>query len=209
MARRSPGILTILVILLVAAAGYWKSRPEAEAAPAPRAAGAARLPGAGAAGGENHFSPAENLERLDAGALGRAQRSVDIAMYAFTDQFLAERLRELAARGVKVRLYRDRSQYEQEQRTAAAHDDTCPTDALRGVANVEIRVKADRGRNIMHLKAYLVDGALLRDGSANWSPSGLKSQDNNARFTSDPAQVRAFQQQFEAMWQREDNLVVR
>jgi phosphatidylserine/phosphatidylglycerophosphate/cardiolipin synthase-like enzyme len=56
----------------------------------------------------------------------------------------------------------------------------------------------------MHLKSYCVDGALLRDGSANWSPSGLKRQDNNARFTTDRRQIQAFQSVFEGMWARDN-----
>lgn len=60
----------------------------------------------------------------------------------------------------------------------------------------------------MHLKAYLVDGALLRDGSANWSNAGLKAQDNNAHFTNDPAQVQGFYATFEGMWSRTDNAEV-
>ena len=54
-------------------------------------------------------------------------------------------------------------------------------------SGIQIRVKASH--ELMHLKAYVIDGSLLRDGSANWSPSGLKRQDNNAHFTSDRAQV--------------------
>ncbi|MBI2677982.1 MAG: hypothetical protein HYX28_04320 [Candidatus Koribacter versatilis] len=202
MARRSSNLLTLLIVLVAAAGAYWKYHPAAEAAPVPPPFHS--VP-AGQVLSENHFSPAENLEQLDIARLEEARATIDIAMYAFTDEYLASRLRAVAARGVRVRIYRDRSQYEQEQRIAAEHNGACATDQLRGQPNIEVRIKADRGRNIMHLKAYLVDGKLLRDGSANWSPSGLKSQDNNAHFTNDPAQVRAFQQDFEAMWQREDN----
>jgi phosphatidylserine/phosphatidylglycerophosphate/cardiolipin synthase-like enzyme len=195
-----------VVVFVLAAAGwaYWNSRPQPQQAPPSFHA----VP-AGQVLSENHFSPAENLEQLDLARLDEARATIDIAMYAFTDDYLAQRLRSVATRGVKIRLYRDRSQYEQEQRNAAEHNDTCATDQLRGEPNIEVRIKADRGRNIMHLKAYLVDGKLLRDGSANWSPSGLKSQDNNAHFTNDAAEVRAFQQDFEAMWQRPDNLDAR
>lgn len=203
MARRSSSFLTLLIVLAAAAGAYWKYHSAAEAAPVPPSFHS--VP-AGQVLSENHFSPAENLEQLDVGRLEEARATIDIAMYAFTDEYLASRLRAVAARGVRVRLYRDRSQYEQEQRNAADHNGASATDQLRGQPNIEVRIKADRGRNIMHLKAYLVDGKLLRDGSANWSPSGLKSQDNNAHFTTDPAQVRAFQQDFDAMWRREDNL---
>jgi phosphatidylserine/phosphatidylglycerophosphate/cardiolipin synthase-like enzyme len=205
MARRASGFVTVVLLLLALAGAYWQYRQRAEAAPV---APDFRAVPAGQVLSENHFSPAENLEQLDAATLQRAQRTLDVAMYAFTDKYLAEELRDAARRGVKVRLYRDRSQYEQEQRNAREHNDACATDLLRGDPNLEIRIKADRGRAIMHLKAYLVDGALLRDGSANWSPSGLKAQDNNAHLTTDPAQVKSFARQFEMMWARPDNLVV-
>ncbi len=158
------------------------------------------------AASEEYFSPASNLEQMDIARIRGAQHTLDIAMYAFTDKFVADALIEAARRGVTVRIYRDRQQYEDEQRNAGEHASSSTTDLLRREPNVQIRVKGKR--ELMHLKAYLVDGRLLRDGSANWSPSGLKRQDNNARFTADPAQVKAFQQAFEDMWSRETNTEV-
>ncbi len=154
---------------------------------------------------ENHYAPAEDLERLDAEQIDRAQHTLDIAMYAFTDRWLAEALLRAARRGVIIRLYRDREQFEEEQRHAAEHGSHSSTNLLRGVPQIHIRVKASGRRDLMHLKAYLVDGVLLRDGSANWSNAGLKDQDNNAHFTNDPAQVRAFKVDFDEMWARRDN----
>lgn len=154
---------------------------------------------------EDHFSPDENLERLDLEHLEKAQRSLDIAMYAFTDKYLAEELARLAERGVVIRIYRDREQFEGEQRHAGEHRSQSTSEMLRGMRNVSIRVKPSGRRDLMHLKAYLVDGALLRDGSANWSPAGLKEQDNNVRYTTDPAEIRAFQQAFAEMWARPGN----
>ena len=60
----------------------------------------------------------------------------------------------------------------------------------------------------MHLKTACVDHRMLRDGSANWSPSGEKSQDNNSRFTSNPGEIKKFDRVFEAMWSRSSNLVI-
>ncbi len=154
---------------------------------------------------ENHYAPGEDLERLDAEQIDRAQHTLDIAMYAFTDRWLAEALLRAAHRGVLIRLYRDREQFDEEQRHAAEHGSLSSTNLLRGLPQVHIRVKASRRRDLMHLKAYLVDGVLLRDGSANWSNAGLKDQDNNAHFTNDPAQVRAFKVDFEDIWGRRDN----
>jgi len=150
-----------------------------------------------------YFSPADNLERADLDQLNGAKKSIDIAMYSFTDRFIAEQLVKLAGRGVVIRIYRDREQYEQEQRRGEKRDTGSPMELFRGQGNIHVKVKASR--ELMHLKAYLVDGILLRDGSANWSPSGLKRQDNNAHFTADPEQIKRFHDTFEEMWARSDN----
>jgi phosphatidylserine/phosphatidylglycerophosphate/cardiolipin synthase-like enzyme len=157
---------------------------------------------------ENHFAPDENLEQLDYDRLENAQHRVDIAMYAFTDKYLADQLMTLARRGVTVRVYRDMDQYKGEQRNADEHRDDSVTQLLHGERNIYIRVKSSGRRDLMHLKAYAIDGKLLRDGSANWSAAGEKAQDNNAHFTNDPAEVKSFEQQFEEMWSRSDNVVV-
>ena len=191
----------ILYLSLLALAGvaFYQYQPALDAPP--KSAMAAEVQGG------DHFAPAEDLERLDIQQIALAKHSLDIAMFSFTDRELANAVMEAAHRGVQVRIYRDRSQFEQEQRNADLHHERSLSDMFHRRRNVQVRVKDSNEHNLMHLKAYLVDGTLLRDGSANWSPSGLKQQDNNAHFTNDPAQVHAFQQAFEEMWSRARNEV--
>jgi phosphatidylserine/phosphatidylglycerophosphate/cardiolipin synthase-like enzyme len=59
----------------------------------------------------------------------------------------------------------------------------------------------------MHLKVWS-DGEVLREGSANWSPAALKRQDNNLRFSRNADKVKAFEADFEAMWNRASNTIV-
>ncbi len=64
----------------------------------------------------------------------------------------------------------------------------------------------------MHLKSYVIDGTLLRTRSANWSPTGLKRQDNDLRYEVDPVLVRLFEACFVEGWDRPNNrfaLIVR
>jgi phosphatidylserine/phosphatidylglycerophosphate/cardiolipin synthase-like enzyme len=157
---------------------------------------------------ENHLAPTEDLEAIDLDRLEGAKKTVDIAMYAFTDRALGEEVIKLARRGVHVRIYRDGEQYEEEQKNAAQYGDTSVNDMLRGEGLVEVRMKPRSRRDLMHLKAYAIDGRLLRDGSANWSQAGEKAQDNNARFTNDPEEIRNFERDFEAMWARAENLKI-
>ncbi len=157
---------------------------------------------------EDHFSPPEDLERLDLYRMEHARLSMDIAMYSFTDKYLADEIVKMARQGIEIRVYRDREQYDNEERNAAQHHDQSTSDMFKGEQNIQLRIKASGRRDLMHLKAYLIDGALLRDGSANWSPAGEKVQDNNARFTNNPVEVRFFNDAFEQMWARSDNQIV-
>jgi phosphatidylserine/phosphatidylglycerophosphate/cardiolipin synthase-like enzyme len=194
--------MVAIVVVLTASVLYFQSTFNSQHDGTSRLFNRTAQAGNGAA--EQHYSPFENLEQIDRERLDGAQHTVDIAMYAFTDRSLAEELFKLARRGVQIRLYRDREQYEEEQqRNSGQRNRGTTTGTLRGQHGIQIRVKGSR--ELMHLKAYLIDGSLLRDGSANWSASGLKRQDNNVHFTSDPAQVEAFRRIFEQMWNRTDN----
>ena len=160
-----------------------------------------------------HYSPRENLEAIDIRVLRQARKRIDIAMYAFTDRPLARTLLDAAARGVKIRIYRDRIQL---------RDRNDRSRELLASPNIRIAIKRNSSRNIMHLKAYLVDGRILRTGSANWSPpgegafrcrrrsgrcqTGRFQQDNNLFLTDDAHLAHAFERTFERLWSRPANL---
>ena len=143
---------------------------------------------------EVHFAPAENLERIDVALLGSARESIDIAVYAVTSTPVINALAEAAARGVKVRVYRDHTQPHPVGMVAEA------LKALAGTPNVEIRFKQHGA--IMHLKAYAVDGKVYRSGSANVTHSGLIRQDNELTIDRDAEAVAAFERDFDMMWGR-------
>ena len=196
----------LLVVLLIVTCAWRYGRESVRAwlgnatrAPFGPVASSVELPA-----GE-HYSPAEDLERLDYQAIRSARRSVDIAMFSFTDALLAQAVREAGHRGVRVRIYRDGEEYEREQAQVRRHRSAMQT--LLGEANVYIRVKPP-GRDYMHLKQLLVDGQLLRTGSANWSPSGERREDDDADYSTDRNAIERFERDFEALWNRSDNILV-
>ena len=162
----------------------------------------------GESGAEEHFSPTENLEELDVKYLRQARESVDVAMFAFTDQRIAEALKQLAVGHVKVRIYRDQGQFREEEEKAARFRGLSTSLLLRGSVNIQIRVKQGPERDLMHEKAWCLDHRLLRDGSANWSPSGEMTQDNQIHITTDTRQIAGFERTFEEMWSRPSNRVI-
>ncbi len=146
------------------------------------------------------YSPGINLEKSELAQVETATRNLDVAMYSFTDRELAEELATLARKGVRVRVYRDREQFTQEMQWGGVN-----TTSILFAAGVEVRVKG--AKDLMHLKSYAIDGHMLRSGSANWSPTGLKRQDNDVLYESSPDAVGRFEAKFEEMWAKPSNSV--
>ncbi|MCC3246612.1 phospholipase D-like domain-containing protein [Methylocystis sp. WRRC1] len=145
---------------------------------------------------ERHaYAPAENLEAIDVDLIGRATRSIDMAAYVLTSIPIVQALDAAALRGVRIRLYRDGRDARMPSRLAEAYN------RLAARENVEIRYKGDP-QPFMHLKAYAVDGVLVREGAGNFTHSGLRKQDNSLVALRCPAAVERFQKAFEAMWTR-------
>jgi phosphatidylserine/phosphatidylglycerophosphate/cardiolipin synthase-like enzyme len=138
---------------------------------------------------EIHYAPNENLEAIDVAAIENADLCIDMAAYVLSDEAVIEALGDAADRGVAVRLYLDRTQYEGHAPAVAA---------LIGRTGVSARIKPSGV--LMHLKAYAVDGMRLRTGSGNFSRSGLSAQDNDALFTDDAATVTRFERDFERIF---------
>jgi phosphatidylserine/phosphatidylglycerophosphate/cardiolipin synthase-like enzyme len=150
-----------------------------------------------------YYSPSHNLEREDARVIRSAKRSIDAALYSATDWELCGALADAASRGVRVRVYRDREQFAEEDKRARGRE-TCSAQLV--AAGAQVRVKSSSV--LMHLKSYEVDGRLLRTGSANASPSGEKQQDNDVVFVGSAAAAKGFESQFAMMWARSDNETV-
>ena len=59
----------------------------------------------------------------------------------------------------------------------------------------------------MHLKAYAIDGKVLRTGSANFSTSGEKAQDNDLIVIRDTGAAARFEAHFERMWDAAEPMI--
>ena len=205
--------MRVLVSILILAAALSFTRPRlpriltADVFRARTTADSGPRPALAASGGE-HFSPWEDLEQLDITDLGKATRRVDVAMYSFTDRRIADVVNQLADRQVEIRVYRDQEQFQDEERAAARFREPSTTQLFRGRRMIHVRVKQGSLRNLMHEKAFCIDGRLLREGSANWSRGGLLVQDNNVHYSIEATDIERFEKAFEAMWARHDNLVI-
>lgn len=151
------------------------------------------------AGVRMFYGPGAGLESVDAGLIGGARRSIDMAAYVLTNRVIINVLRDAARRGVRIRLYLD-----PDQRRGRDADPMSALALLFAEPNVEARYKA-QSDDMMHLKAYQVDGRLLRTGSTNFSYSGARRQDNDIVVLESSRAAGTFLAAFETLWARPDN----
>lgn len=133
---------------------------------------------------EVHFSPEERLDTIDAELIATAKNSIDFASYALTDPIVIRALNAADHRGVAIRIVLDPRE---------RHD-------FIELGDLSDSVRVKRGGPFMHLKAYAIDGVLLRTGSANFSTSGENAQDNDLIVIRDASAAAKFDAHFERMW---------
>lgn len=162
---------------------------------APNSSGPEPVP----AGVSLHYGPSPLTAQADLAALASAKKSIDMAAFVLTDRDVIAALTGAAARGVAIRVYLDGDEMEHAGSKALTE-----VAAMAAMKNVAIRAKA-RHSESMHLKAYVVDSRLLRTGSANFSYSGERFQDNDVVMLASPTLAASFVKAFELMWTRPDN----
>ncbi|MDP4594567.1 MAG: phospholipase D-like domain-containing protein [Beijerinckiaceae bacterium] len=149
-------------------------------------------------GGIRHFfAPRDNLAEIDYALLKQANFRIDLAAYVLTDRGLISALVDAARRGVRIRIYLDPDQpaFKNSNRSFGFGD-------LLTEDKIEVRIK-NGGRDLMHLKAYQVDGRILRTGAANFSYSGMRRQDNDLLVIESPRLAGQFISRFNFLWTRQ------
>ncbi|MFH1436900.1 MAG: phospholipase D-like domain-containing protein, partial [Pseudomonadota bacterium] len=150
------------------------------------------------------FSPqlynVSHLSRV-ADLMGDAQKSLDIAMYSFSDSGVATAVEEAAGRGVSVRMVYESARDER-------NDPEGTLSARMEAAGVDVRYI----NKIMHHKFVIIDGprdsvddaftAVLSTGSGNWSHSAGTKYDENTVFIRGSGEiVLRFQKEFNLLWE--------
>lgn len=136
------------------------------------------------------FSPKGGVEDMLVDAIGRSKSTIDVAMFSFYAQRVADALIAAEARGVVVRVVADSMQARRSQ----------PMLAL-SKSGVSLRLSSGRaGTGAMHHKYALFDGAMLMSGSYNFSANAEQFNFENDLFTVAPAEVAAFGGEFAVIW---------
>ena len=152
--------------------------------------------------------PEHGLAWLESQLAG-ARHSLDLSLFVFSGQNLADALRRLHARGVRIRLLADpgfanRSFSEAldllgismaDHRCRIEADNRPWSRALEGVGTPQLA-----GGDKLHHKFAVLDGRRVISGSFNWSPSAAHQNDETLIRIDSPMLARHFEAEMDRMW---------
>lgn len=133
-----------------------------------------------------YFSPGVRAQLLP--LLAGVQRSMDLAVYAFTDSDLAWAVVKAQGRGVKVRVVLD----------GPWSANRYAKDEFLARHGVEVRL--DGGGGIMHHKFAVLDERKVVTGSYNWTASAEEENHENVLILDDPAVAAQYAAEFQRLW---------
>ena len=142
---------------------------------------------------EVYFSLADNPQKAIIKNINQAEAFINIAMYIFTDREIALPLAKAQERGVKVRVYLDKEQVNDQYSQS------------RFLVQKGIKVRISTNNYIMHNKFAIIDNRLLLTGSYNWTASANSRNDENLMAIDDPEIIAIFQNQFVNLWTNKYN----
>ncbi len=110
------------------------------------------------------FSPGTEIRNVLLEAIRTADKSLDVCVYNFTDDRLANALVSAIDRGVPVTLVTERSSLTQ-RGSQVAHLES------RGAKTLIV----ERSQRLMHHKFVIVDGRYVLSGSYNWTLAAMRN----------------------------------
>lgn len=138
------------------------------------------------------FSPNGGIQDKIISKINLTKRSIKIAIYGFTSGGIAWALENAKNRGVDVKIVADRSQ--------AAGNNSEISFLVSKLFPVKIR--AGKGRGIMHNKFAVFDETEVITGSYNWTQGAEKFNYENAVFIKDPEIVKQFSSEFDRLYSK-------
>jgi hypothetical protein len=150
------------------------------------------LPGAppAAYSTESLFSPGGGIAARIVQEIQRAVRSIDVAIYTFTESEIGNALTAARNRGVSIRIIADSDE------AVAAGSVIARLESM----GFQIKRTAGIGNGIMHNKYAIFDGETLLTGSYNWSEAAETRNFENAILLRDAASVSLYQANFNSIW---------
>lgn len=134
-----------------------------------------------------YFSP-------DGGAAGqvidwidRANETIHVLIYSFTNDDIGDAVMRARQRGVEIKVVFEKSQISQYSE-------------YMKLRTVGVLVRNDTNSGLMHHKVAVIDGYLLLTGSFNWSASAEERNNENLMVIISENLATTFEEEFQKIW---------
>jgi phosphatidylserine/phosphatidylglycerophosphate/cardiolipin synthase-like enzyme len=182
--------LFAIILACLLAYGYFAGPKRQDPVRAPSAAPVA-VSGSSSIQGP-YFSDRDRVADRIISAINHTRRTLDIAVYSFTQWEIAAAVEAAHKRGVQVRIVSDEGQ---------SLDRHSEIGYLRSLG-IPIRLSEGfRGRrSLMHNKFAVFDEEQVETGSYNWTTSASSYNFENAIFIRDPKVATRYEEEFQHIW---------
>ncbi|WP_245810077.1 phospholipase D family protein [Hydrogenobacter hydrogenophilus] len=145
---------------------------------------------------EVYFSPKGSAQSAIIRELQKAQKSLDIAMFAFTSRELGSAVLDAYKRGVKVRIIMDQGQ-------AREKFSRYPIFVQAGIPVKLLPVEGKKFiKGLMHNKFAVIDRKTVITGSYNWTASAEEINYENLLIIHSQGLAEKYEDYFESMWKK-------
>jgi len=136
------------------------------------------------------FSPKGDRTEEIIKQINSAQEYIDIAIYSFTYEPIAEAIVRAKNRGVEIRILMDKGQSQGK------------SSKYKFFLDNDIAIIQDRHTGIMHNKIAIIDGRILFTGSYNWSKSAEeRNEENLLEFIDEEEIIEIYQERLDYLWE--------
>ena len=147
---------------------------------------------------EVHFFPNSYEEIHLINLLSKTRESLDIAMFTINNNRIAEELKNIFIRGVKLRII-----------TYSAFINR-PSSNIYSLVNIGVNIKMDkRSRYYMHHKFCVIDKSVIVTGSLNWSNQAVNHNQENLLFLENRNLAMQYSYEFEKLWNSFETVVTK
>lgn len=134
------------------------------------------------------FPRVDDTSSLIRNWISRANTSIDVAIYSFTRDSIADALIEAKTRGVKVRVLMELDK---------TTDDG--SEYLR-LKTMGVSIKPDSSQGLMHDKFFVIDGRIIGTGSFNWTSAAENDNAENLIIVSSEVLASKYLREFDVLW---------
>jgi len=142
---------------------------------------------------EVHFFPNKNEENHLINLISKTSSSIDIAMYTLNSIRIAEEIKNIFKRGIKIRIITDSKQINN------------PTSKIYYLAAMGISIKTDDHKGyLVHHKFCVIDYSVVVTGSFNWTNQAAYCNKENLLFLENKDLARQYSNEFQRLWDEFD-----